>query len=405
MTELDMIRRARMYMEKLSHGINPLDGTPVADGDLIRNGRMSRCFAFVAEVLDKVVTNSAPHAEKPQPAAPKSAPAAPAQSGPRSLPPELAAMLRPASSIKPAPRTKAVAPPEDADELEKAENTVKNATVFVFNANGTLDKRQTLAAPSLSATISGLLAGEKRVVVVANVPSSVTFPDGINYSWFADAGNVIDLDTQSPETNGLFMSGEDMVTLTANSTAAKTISISRIAAKIKLGTVTISPDPGHDPDKFVLNKVIVMKARGSAMMGLPSAAYTPDVFYGGMAGDKSTVKAYLSETISASDYSNRYFYVLPSDNDDGNTTLITLAGTYDGQPAYFPFRINDKAGTGEASSDGTFIRRNYVYTVNVKLKRLGGGSSNPEVPADPASLDITVEPQDWTAELVQDVEW
>ena len=96
---------------------------------------------------------------------------------------------------------------------------------------------------------------------------------------------------------------------------------------------------------------------------------------------------------------------LSSDNDDGNTTLITLAGTYDGQPAYFPFRINDKAGTGEASSDGTFIRRNYVYTVNVKLKRLGGGSSNPEVPADPASLAITVEPQNWTAELVQDVEW
>lgn len=107
MTELDMIRRAQMYMEKLSHGINPLDGTPVAAGDLIRNGRMSRCFAFVAEVLDKVVTNSAPHAEKPQPAAPKNTPAAPAQNGPRSLPPELAAMLRPASSIKPAPRTKA----------------------------------------------------------------------------------------------------------------------------------------------------------------------------------------------------------------------------------------------------------------------------------------------------------
>ena len=76
MTELDMIRRAQMYMEKLSHGINPLDGTPVADGDLIRNGRMSRCFAFVAEVLDKVVTNSAPHAEKPQPAAPNASTAA-----------------------------------------------------------------------------------------------------------------------------------------------------------------------------------------------------------------------------------------------------------------------------------------------------------------------------------------
>lgn len=117
------------------------------------------------------------------------------------------------------------------------------------------------------------------------------------------------------------------------------------------------------------------------MMGLPSAAYTPNVFYGGMAGDKSTVKAYLSETISTSDYSNRYFYVLPSDNDDGNTTLITLAGTYDGSPPISRSASTTRWEQAEASSDGTFIRRNYVYTVNVKLKRLGGGSSNPEVPA------------------------
>lgn len=94
----------------------------------------------------------------------------------------------------------------------------------------------------------------------------------------------------------------------------------------------------------------------------------------------------------------------PSDNDDGNTTLITLAGTYDGSPL-----ISRSASTTrreQAKHPATELsRRNYVYTVNVKLKRLGGGSSNPEVPADPASLDITVEPQNWTAELVQDVEW
>ena len=227
-----------------------------------------------------------------------------------------------------APRTKAVVPPEDADELEKAENTVKNATVFVFNANGTLDKRQTLAAPSLSATISGLLAGEKRVVVVANVPSGVAFPDGINYSWFADAQNAMDLETQSPQTNGLFMSGEGTVTLSANSTAATTVSVSRVAAKVKLGTITISPEAGHDPDKFVLSRAVVMKARGSATMGLPSVN-TPELFYGGMAGDKSAEKSYLSETISADDHSNRYFYVFPNDNTGGNATLITLVGTYD----------------------------------------------------------------------------
>ncbi len=53
MTELDMIRRAQMYMEKLSHGINPLDGTPVADGDLIRTAACRAALPFVAEVLDK----------------------------------------------------------------------------------------------------------------------------------------------------------------------------------------------------------------------------------------------------------------------------------------------------------------------------------------------------------------
>ena len=302
--------------------------------------------------------------------------------------------------------SKAVVPSDGAgaEDLEKAENTVKNVTVFVFNANGTLDKKQTFASSSFSETITGLIAGTKKVVVVANVPSGVAFPDGINYSWFADAQNAMDLETQSPQTNGLFMSGEGTVTLSANSTAATTVSVSRVAAKVKLGTITISPEAGHDPDKFVLSRAVIMKARGSATMGLPSVN-TPELFYGGMAGDKSTEKSYLSETISADDHSNRYFYVFPNDNSGGNATLITLVGTYDGQPTYFPFRINDKSGEDGATSDGTFIQRNHVYTVNVTLKRLGGGSTDPEVPADPASLTVTVEPQEWATELVQNVEW
>ena len=180
--------------------------------------------------------------------------------------------------------SKAVVPSDGAgaEDLEKAENTVKNVTVFVFNANGTLDKKQTFASSSFSETITGLIAGTKKVVVVANVPSGVAFPDGINYSWFADARNAMDLETQSPQTNGLFMSGEGTVTLSANSTAATTVSVSRVAAKVKLGTITVSPEAGHDPDKFVLSRAVVMKARGSATMGLPSVN-TPELFYGGMA--------------------------------------------------------------------------------------------------------------------------
>ena len=193
--------------------------------------------------------------------------------------------------------------------------------------------------------------------------------------------------------------------LSANTVSEATIPISRVVAKVKLGTLTIAPEAGHDAAKFALTKVMVMKARSSVKMGLPSVDYTPNAFYGGMQGDKSTVKTYLAETISTGDYANRYFYVLPSDNGDGNTTLITLAGTYDGQPVYFPFRINDTVGSDGATSDGTFIRRNSVYVVNVTLKRLGSGSDNPEVPADPASLTVTVEPQEWATDLIQNVEW
>ena len=76
--------------------------------------------------------------------------------------------------------SKAVVPSDGAgaEDLKKAENTVKNVTVFVFNANGTLDKKQTFASSSFSETITGLIAGTKKVVVVANVPSGVRHLSG-----------------------------------------------------------------------------------------------------------------------------------------------------------------------------------------------------------------------------------
>ena len=304
--------------------------------------------------------------------------------------------------------SKAVAPTGEPElqALKEAENALKNVVVFVFNANGILDKKHNFSPSAVTETITGLLAGPKKVVVLANVPSNIVFSDAINYSWFADMKNVIDLDTQSNTDNGLFMSGEADVTLTANTVATATIPIGRIVAKVKLGTITIDPEAGHDRSKFILKNVMIMKARASVQMGVPSITYTPDLFYGGMTGDKSVVKSYLSETISADDYANRYFYVFPSDNDDENTTLVTLVGTYDGQTTYFPFRINDKANSeGGATTDGTFIERNSVYVVNVTLKRLGSGSNNPEIPADPASLTVTVEPQEWETDIIQNVEW
>lgn len=55
MTELDTLRRARMYLEKLAQGIDPITGQDVAETDTARNPRISRCFTYVCGVLDNEI--------------------------------------------------------------------------------------------------------------------------------------------------------------------------------------------------------------------------------------------------------------------------------------------------------------------------------------------------------------
>lgn len=57
MTELETIERAKMYMEKLANGINPIDGSVIPDEDVVNNVRLSRCFFYVADVLRQVIEN------------------------------------------------------------------------------------------------------------------------------------------------------------------------------------------------------------------------------------------------------------------------------------------------------------------------------------------------------------
>ena len=57
MTELEKIKRAKMYMDKLANGINPLDDSCVPETELINNVRLSRCFFFVSDILRQVIEN------------------------------------------------------------------------------------------------------------------------------------------------------------------------------------------------------------------------------------------------------------------------------------------------------------------------------------------------------------
>ena len=57
MTELEKIEYAKSFIDKLAEGVNPLDGNPIAEGEVAKNPRMSKCFAYVSGILSRVIEN------------------------------------------------------------------------------------------------------------------------------------------------------------------------------------------------------------------------------------------------------------------------------------------------------------------------------------------------------------
>lgn len=57
MNDLDVMKRAKQYIESLAKGIDPITGNEVGENDVVNNVRVSRCLFYTAEVLQKVIDN------------------------------------------------------------------------------------------------------------------------------------------------------------------------------------------------------------------------------------------------------------------------------------------------------------------------------------------------------------
>ncbi len=57
MTELEIMQRAKQYIDALANGYDPLSGQPVRDDDVVNQVRVSRCLFYVSGVLQKVIDN------------------------------------------------------------------------------------------------------------------------------------------------------------------------------------------------------------------------------------------------------------------------------------------------------------------------------------------------------------
>ena len=72
MTDLEMMQRAKTYMDKLANGINPLDDTTLSENDIVNNVRISRCLFYVSDVLRQVIENGGNVSKKKTPKEPMS---------------------------------------------------------------------------------------------------------------------------------------------------------------------------------------------------------------------------------------------------------------------------------------------------------------------------------------------
>ena len=57
MTELETMQRAKMYLDKMANGIDPLTDRPVSDSDCINQVKIARCLFYVSDILRQVIEN------------------------------------------------------------------------------------------------------------------------------------------------------------------------------------------------------------------------------------------------------------------------------------------------------------------------------------------------------------
>lgn len=64
MTEREKIAYAKIYIDKLANGINPLTDQQVPDSDIINNVKISRCLFYVSAILRQVIEKEGPVPQK-----------------------------------------------------------------------------------------------------------------------------------------------------------------------------------------------------------------------------------------------------------------------------------------------------------------------------------------------------
>lgn len=264
------------------------------------------------------------------------------------------------------------------------ERKVNGFQVYVFDSEGILEAYDNVQTSTVSIECT---PGSKKIVAFVNAPE---IKDVSTYEELTSlSSNLAD-----NRRDNLVMTGE--ITADVTESAEITIPVSRIAAKIILGTVTNNLALEHLKTKrFYVSEIFLINVAGTT-------GYMNDrpiqLWYNKMNMDEGSLVEDLvlkkgqdsfiipsGESYDADD--TFYAYPNPTEIDTSDEgwspryTRLVLKAYISNDLYYYPISIPD-------------LERNTAYLVNVTITR--PGSDSPDSPVDLDTASVSVEVLDWT---------
>ena len=330
--------------------------------------------------------------------------------------------------------------------LPDNESTIQSLVVGLFYGDGSVN---TIVKPTMTSDGNGGISaddilcspGTCDVIAVANVDPNV-FTNVQTKNEFI--GKTVSLSQTSEDgrqtSDHLPMSGisKSSVNLEAGKSVSAEVNLSRLVARISISSIRTAFSLNNADATFTLDRIFLCNALETSFVSPGDVTQTmpaePTWLHGGTVKEQpdgsylwTKGTGYLLNDVTPEggiimnpdEYIVPYWFYAFANNSTSNRTKLVLSGYFDPDGAgpaqasyvYYPIVVNQmQTGTVITPSnetvtsgigDGT-ISRNRNYRIKAVIK--GDGEPNPGGEIQPSSLDLTVQVDDWTLEIVQEVE-
>lgn len=267
------------------------------------------------------------------------------------------------------------------------ERKINNLQVYLFDSEGVLEAYNSVSGAQASLECT---PGSKQFLALVNAPE---IKDIQKYDDMKQkVSNLAD-----NQRNSLVMVGEKTSNITES--ADISIPVSRIAAKITLGSVTNKMALEYLKEKnFSVSEIFMINMAGTTgyLEDKPVEFWYNPAKVGGSDKDHKVLRLanHVDFKSTNIEYGNTYqsgfsFYAYPNDTETDNSdtvwspryTRLVLKAYLGNTLYYYPVSIPD-------------IQRNTAYVVNVTITR--PGSTSPDIPVDLEAASVSITVADWT---------